>query len=122
MKFGIDITGTVKEAVILYGANGNTLWQDSINIEMNNSWVSLKLYDKGEKDPVGHTGITCHLIFDLKLDMTRKERYVVGGHITGDPTYITYSGVVSRDTVHIKIFSFTVPELLGWNLSQLDWL
>ena len=50
---------------------------------------------------MGYTEITCHLVFDLKLDMTRKARYVAGGHLTDVPTYMTYSSVVSRDTVRI---------------------
>ena len=33
--------------------------------------------------------------------MTRKARYVAGGHLTDVPTYMTYSSVVSRDTVRI---------------------
>ena len=33
--------------------------------------------------------------------MTRKARYVAGGHLTTVPTYMTYSSVVSRDTVRI---------------------
>ena len=33
--------------------------------------------------------------------MTRKARYVVGGHITDVTTYMTYYSVVSHDTVSI---------------------
>ena len=101
MKFGIDIPGNVQDALSLDKANGNTLWQDAINLEMKNSRVAFRLCEKGEKAPVGFTEITCHLIFDLKLDMTRKARYVAGGHLTDVPTYMTYSSVVSRDTVRI---------------------
>ena len=71
MKFGIDIPGTVKEAVRLDGANGKNLCKDAIKLEMNNPRVALKLFEKGEKAPVGHTKITCHIIFDLKLDMKK---------------------------------------------------
>ena len=97
MKFGVQIPGTVEEAIELDRANGNTLWQDAIKLEMKNSRVAFQLKERGEKAPAGHTQITCHLIFDLKLDMTRKARYVAGGHLTDVPTYMTYSSVVSRD-------------------------
>ena len=33
--------------------------------------------------------------------MTRKARFLAGGHLTDVPTYITYSSVVSRDTFRI---------------------
>ena len=55
MKFGIDIPGTMKEAVILDESNGNNLWQDAIKLNMNNSRVAFKLYKKGEKDRVRNT-------------------------------------------------------------------
>ena len=61
MKFGIDIPGILKESVILDEANGKTLWQDAIKIEMKNSHVAFKLCDKGDKSPVWHNEITCHL-------------------------------------------------------------
>ena len=41
------------------------------------------------------------MIFDVKMDFTRKARYVAGGHMTNPPTTITYSSVVSRDSVRI---------------------
>ena len=42
MKYGIDITATVKEAVIFDEANINTLWQDAIKIDTKNSCVAFK--------------------------------------------------------------------------------
>ena len=97
MTFGIDIPGTVKEAGILDKASVNTIWKDATKLEMKNSCFSFKLYEKEDKFPVGHIKITCHLIFDLKLDITRKARYVAGVHLTDVPTYMTYSSVVNCD-------------------------
>ena len=47
--------------------------------------------------------ITCHMVFDVKMDFTRKARFMAGGHLTDDPTTITYSSVVSRDSVRITL-------------------
>ncbi len=41
------------------------------------------------------------MIFDVKMDFTRKARFVAGGHMTNPPAAITNSGVVSRDSVRI---------------------
>ena len=101
MKFGLMVPGTVAEAMKLDAENGNALWHDAITLEMTNSRVAFHLLEKGEKAPVAHTEITCHLIFDIKLDLTRKARYVAGGHLTDVPPSMTYSTVVSRDTVRI---------------------
>ena len=112
MKFGIDIPDTMKETVSLDESNGNTLWKYAIKLEMKNSRVDFKLCKKGEKAPVGHTKITCHKIFDLKIDMTKKARYVAGGHLTDVPTYMTYSSVVSRDTVCIGFLMASLDNLV----------
>ena len=65
MKFGVDIPSTVKEAVSLDEAKRKTLWQDAIKLDMKNSTFAFKLYQKGDKAPVGHTKTLCHLLFDL---------------------------------------------------------
>ena len=41
------------------------------------------------------------MIFDVKMDFTRKARFVAGGHTTDTPCSITYSSVVSRDSVRL---------------------
>ena len=44
-----------------------------------------------------------YMIFDIKLDgkFTRKARLVAGGHTIAPPSSITYSSVVSRESVGI---------------------
>ena len=103
MKFGIQILGMVEEVLKLDSEAGNELWRKVIEKEWKNSRVAFKMLDRGEPPPVGFKEITCHLVFDLKLDMTRKARYVAGGHLTQVPTHMTYSSVVSRETVRIGL-------------------
>jgi hypothetical protein len=91
----------VNEARQLDAENGNTLWQDAILKEYNNVKVAFELLDDGSSSPPGYKEITCHLIFDVKFDLTRKARYVAGGHLTDPPSAMTYSSVVSRDSVRI---------------------
>ena len=117
MKFGIDVPGTVEQALALDTANGNTLWFDAINKEMVNSRIAFNLLERGERPPPGFKEITCHLIFDIKLDLTRKARYVAGGHLTKVPTHMTYSSVVSRDTVRI---GFLIAALNGLDILAGD--
>ena len=42
--------------------------------------------------------IRCHVVFDVKMDFTRKARFGARGHTTDTPGSITYSSVVSRDS------------------------
>ena len=100
MKFGIDIPEMYEEAVTLEKKNGNTLWQDATRKEMNNVEIAFKFLDNGTKLPIGFKKITCQLIFDVKFDLTRKAQYVLGGgHLTKVSPSLSYSSVVSRDSV-----------------------
>ena len=56
-----------------------------------------------ENLPVGYTKATGHIIFDVKMDFTRKARWVLDGHRCADPYGSTYAGVVSRDSVRIAL-------------------
>jgi hypothetical protein len=104
-KYGIEIPKSIKRARELDTENGNTLWWDSICDEMANVRVAFEVCDGGI--PAGYTHIDCHMIFDVKLgeNYRRKARLVAGGHKTGVPTSITYSSVVSRDSVRICLLA-----------------
>ena len=59
------------------------------------------------------------MIFDIKMDglFTRKARLVADGHKTKPPTSITYSSVVSRDSVRIIL---TIASLNSLEVSACD--
>ena len=117
MKFCIDIPGTVKDAVSIDEDNGNTLWKNAIKLEMKNSRVDFKICEKVEKTLVGHTKITCRIIFDLKLDMTQKSQQVAVGQLTNASTYMYYSSVVSRD---IAFIGFLIAALKNLDILARD--
>jgi hypothetical protein len=52
-----------------------------------------------DKVPTGYKKIDCHMIFDVKIDLTRKARLVASGHMTDVPKDSVYSSVVSRESV-----------------------
>lgn len=67
----------------------------------------------------GHKETPCHMIFDIKMDgkFTRKARLVVGGHVTDPPSPITYSSVMSHDSVSIAL---TIASLNNLDLFTCD--
>ena len=83
IKFGIEIQGTVEEAVSLNKKNDNSLWQDYIEKDMNNSRITFKLMERHGEPHVGYTEIACHLVFDLNMYMTRKAQCMAGGSYCG---------------------------------------
>jgi hypothetical protein len=84
---------------------------------MTNNKVAFQILDENEQVPIGYKWIKCHMIFGVKMDFTRKARYVAGGHMTNPPSSITYSSVVSRDSVRI---AFLLAALNDINLLLTD--
>jgi Reverse transcriptase (RNA-dependent DNA polymerase) len=60
---------------------------------------------------IGYQEIKCHIIFDVKMDFSRKARFVAGGHMTVTPASITYSSVVSRDSVRLAFLIAALNDL-----------
>ena len=77
---------------------------------MKNVSIAFKILDSSENLPVRYSKLSVHMVFDIKLDLTRKARVVADGHLTPDPIDSTYAGVVSRKTVRIAL---TYVALLG---------
>lgn len=111
-KYGIEVPKSVQHALALDRANGNTLWWDAICEEMANVRIAFEECEEN-KLPPGHKHIRCHMIFDVKLgeNFRRKARLVAGGHMTGAPTSLTYSSVVSRDSVRICLLVAALNDL-----------
>ena len=111
-KYGIRIPKTVKQAKAIDATNGDTLWWDAICEEMKNVRIAFEEF-QSEGVPIGHKRIDCHMIFDVKLgeNYRRKARLVAGGHKTEAPASITYSSVVSRDSVRIALLIAALNEL-----------
>ena len=57
-KYGIRVTKSVKEAQEVDTQNGNTLWMDSIRLEMTNNRIAFETYEGDVKDLVGYEEIT----------------------------------------------------------------
>ena len=93
-KFGIKVPNSVEEALRLDQENRNNIWKKAIEKEMGNVRIAFRLMEQGEKLQVGSEEIPYHIIFDIKLDLTRKARLVTGGHRNKDvPAFTTFSTV-----------------------------
>ncbi len=108
--FGIRVPKTVKEALAIDEEMGTDFWRKALGKEMTKMKVAWRGADgvtrkqaRTGKEPslIGFQEIRCHVIFDVKMDFTRKARFVAGGHTTDTPGSITYSSVVSRNSVRL---------------------
>jgi hypothetical protein len=110
-KFGIRLPKTVEEAIQIDRETNTTYWTDAIKKEMERVGIAFEFIENwtpeqvrqglARGDFVGYQEIDCHMVFDVKMDLTRKARFVAGGHTTETPSSLTYSSVVSRDSVRI---------------------
>ena len=105
---------------------GTDFWRKAINKEMSKFKVAWKadkkftpeqIRSQKTNEYIGFQEIGCHLIFDVKMDFTRKARFVAGGHTTEAPLAITYSSVVSRDSVRISLM---IAALNGLDIMSCD--
>jgi hypothetical protein len=116
-KYGIRLPKSVQEALKLDEENSNSLWHDAVQEELKNVQVAFKFLAEDEPTPIGYKQIPCHIIFDVKMDFTQKARFVAGGNKTDPPSTLTYSSVVSRDSVRI---AFLIAALNGLDILAAD--
>ena len=119
-KFGIEVPKSVTEAYEIDRRTGTTFWTNAIHKEMKNVRVAFEKIEgateeemrKGKLKP-GYKFCSTHMIFDIKMDgmFTRKARLVADGHKTQAPSSITYSSVVSRESVRLALLIASLNDL-----------
>ena len=110
-KYGIRVPQSTRQALEFDRINGDSVWQDAINKEMRNVAVAFKLKDDDERIGNNYKSVGFHMVFNIKMDFTRKARLVADGHKVPDPAVSTYSGVVSRESVRIEFTYAALNEL-----------
>jgi hypothetical protein len=125
-KFGVRFPKTVEEALQIDKETGTNHWGNALKKEMGKVSVAYKPRDdvtpddvrKGRaQDMLGFQETKCHIVFDVKMDFTRKARFVAGGHMTQPASSITYSSVVSRESARI---AFLFAALNGLDVLACD--
>ena len=123
-KYRVKLPHSVDEALRIDEQTGTSLWKNAIDKELRVvkiAWEAREDLDLDEvragRQLVGYTEIKCHMVFDVKMDLTRKARLVAGGHMTEAPASLTYSSVVSRDSIRI---AFLITALNGLNVLACD--
>jgi hypothetical protein len=108
-KFGCKLPHWVEKALEIHRQMGTDHWHRALNKEMAKVKVAWNAHDSTTPNNVqsgklkdimmGFHEIGSHIVFDIKMDFTRKARFCAGGHTTNTPVVMTYSSVVLRDSV-----------------------
>ena len=109
----------MQEALQFNRESGTDLCWKAVQKETGKVEIALEFDESTSPDQiqqdkslyVGFQGITCDMIFDVKMDLTRKSRFVAGGRLTETPASITYSGVVSRDSIRLAFLIAALNDL-----------
>jgi hypothetical protein len=75
--------------------------------------VAFTLLEPSEKPVPGYKKIPFGMTFYIKMDFTQKARLVARGHLTDPPSCLTYSSVVSRESVRI---TFLIDTINGYDV------
>jgi Reverse transcriptase (RNA-dependent DNA polymerase) len=110
-KFGIRVPRSVNEALAIDAETGTTFWRDALDKEMAVVRPAFQFNPLDKKPERGYRWIPCHMIFDIKPGLTRKARFVAGGHKTDPPAESVYSSVVSRDSIRIALMYASLNDL-----------
>eukprot|EP00957_Ditylum_brightwellii_P029591 2236192-Ditylum_brightwellii.AAC.1 len=65
---------------------------------MLNSGIAFEVYEEGKPAPPDWKKVMGHLVWEVKMDFTRKARWILDGHKTVNKIGSTNAGVVSRDS------------------------
>jgi Reverse transcriptase (RNA-dependent DNA polymerase) len=114
--FGVELPKTVAEAYAIDQRTSSKLWTLAVAREMLNVRPAFKFVDD-DVIPAFWKPVGVHMIFDVKMDLTRKARLVANGHETEVPTESTYSTVVTRDSVRL---AFLLAALNGLDVLAGD--
>jgi hypothetical protein len=88
-KFGCNLPHLVEEALEIDRQMGTDHWQRALNKEMSKVKIVWNACDDitpndiqlgKAKDMIGFQEIGCHIVFDIKMDFTRKARFCAWGH------------------------------------------
>jgi hypothetical protein len=116
-KFGICIPESVEDALQLDKINGDAQWYDAMIKEMQNVCVAFDIKDHATKPPPGYEYVDLMMVYDIKMDYTWKARLCARGDQTEPPKEITYSSVVSRESIRI---AFTYAAMLDLDIRIAD--
>ena len=112
----------MKEVIEIDKDNKNTLWWNVLMKEMKNVRVAFEEYEGKIEDLIGYQKVKCHIVWDVKLgeNFRHKARLVAGGHVTDTPSSLTYSSVISRDSVRIAltVAALNGLDVLGCNIQN----
>ena len=105
LKYGIRVPSNAKEDIHFDRENGNTLWRDAILKELE-ALMSMHVFNKLPSSLRKARGKGFHfaplrIIFDVKVDLRRKARLVIGGHVVNSTGHEVYASTMKSVSARV---------------------
>ena len=121
-QHGFQVPRDYNDAMRLDKENGNTHWQDAMDLELTQIHEYKVFRDTGKAKfhngkvvtPDGFQKIRVHFVYAVKHDGRFKSRLVADGHLTKEPVESIYSGVVSLRSLRMVVFLSQLNNLEIW--------
>ena len=121
-QHGFQVPKDYNDAMRLDKENGNTHWQDAMDLELSQIHEYKVFKDTGKAKfhngkvvtPDGFQKIRVHFVYAVKHDGRFKARLVADGHLTKEPVVSIYSGVVSLRSLRVVVFLSQLNNLEIW--------
>ena len=121
-QHGFQVPKDYNDAMRLDKENGNTHWQDAMDLELTQIHEYKVFKDTGKAQfhngkvviPDGFQKIRVHFVYAVKHDGRFKARLVADGHLTKEPVESIYSGVVSLRSLRMVVFLSQLNNLEIW--------
>ena len=95
-KYGIEVPTSVGHSKWIDVSNDNLFWKYDIDKEITTVAAAFEIIDEDKPSPVGWKKTSWHLVFDINMDFTHKDRWVKDSHRTADPEQSTSAVFVSQ--------------------------
>ena len=121
-QHGFQVPRDYNDAMRLDKENGNTHWQEAMDLELTQIHEYKVFKDTGKAKfhngkvvtPDGFQKIRVHFVYAVKHDGRFKARLVADGHLTKEPVESIYSGVVSLRSLRMVVFLSQLNNLEIW--------
>ena len=121
-QHGFQVPRDYNDAMRLDKENGNTHWQDAMDLELAQIHKYKVFKDTGKAQfhngkvviPDGFQKIRVHFVYAVKHDGRFKARLVADGHLSEEPVESISSGVVSLRSLRMVVFLSQLNNLEIW--------
>ena len=90
---------------------GTDFWRQAIIKEMGNIDPCIDIIPEGKDPPPGYKFIRTNIVFDIKMDFTRKARFMDDGSTMEVPSEFTFASVVSQASVRLALLYMALNDL-----------